>query len=138
MRSMKSTLMLNKGKNTLPMIPKVQARLEAERVEKEKAATLEAERKAAKEAAAEKKSPESLTTVPSEASKVSRDVTSQPARPISDGQKHSAGNIIRVTENAQKLEEKRLTVYNEIAAQNEVLGLGSNKAYRKFEMEIAR
>ncbi|PHT29721.1 hypothetical protein CQW23_30697 [Capsicum baccatum] len=34
--------------------------------------------------------PESLTTVPSEASKVSRDVTSQPARPISDGQKHSA------------------------------------------------
>ncbi|KAM3249079.1 hypothetical protein P3L10_010848 [Capsicum annuum] len=50
----------------------------------------------------------------------------------------SQGNIIRVTENAQKLEEKRLTVYNEIAAQNEALGLGSNKAYRKFEMEIAR
>ncbi|KAM3356378.1 mRNA export factor GLE1 isoform X1 [Capsicum galapagoense] len=121
---------------------KVQARLETERVEKEKAAALEAERKAAKEAAAaaaaEKKSPETKTTVPLEASKVSRDVTSQPARPISDGQKHSAGNIIRVTENAQKLEEKRLTVYNEIAAQNEALGLGSNKAYRKFEMEIAR
>lgn len=35
--------------------------------------------------------PESLTTVPSEASKVSRDVTSQPTRPISDWQKHSAG-----------------------------------------------
>ncbi|KAG5604812.1 hypothetical protein H5410_026304 [Solanum commersonii] len=74
----------------------------------------------------------------SEASKVSRDVTSQPVRPISDGQKHSTGNTIRVTENAQKLEEKRLAVYNEIAAQNEALGLGSNKAYRKFEMEIAR
>ncbi|PHT49601.1 hypothetical protein CQW23_09348 [Capsicum baccatum] len=44
----------------------------------------------------------------------------------------------RVTENAQKLEEQRLTVYNEIAVQNEALGLGSNKAYRKFEMEIAR
>ncbi|XP_047263725.1 uncharacterized protein LOC107857980 [Capsicum annuum] len=43
-----------------------------------------------------------------------------------------------VTENAQKLEEKRLTIYNEIAEQNETLGLGSNKAYRKFEMEIAR
>ncbi|KAF3629863.1 putative spermidine synthase 1-like [Capsicum annuum] len=71
------------------------ARLEAERVEKEKAAALEAERKAAKEAAAaaaaEKKSPETKTTVPLEASKVSRDVTSQPAKPISDGQKHSAG-----------------------------------------------
>ncbi|XP_055810407.1 mRNA export factor GLE1 isoform X2 [Solanum dulcamara] len=119
---------------------KVQARLEAERVEKEKAAALEAERKAAKEAAAasEKESSESLTTAPSEASKVSRDVTSQPVRPISDGQKHSAGNTIRVTENAQKLEEKRLAVYNELAAQNEALGLGSNKAYRKCEMEIAR
>ncbi|KAL3339242.1 hypothetical protein AABB24_028068 [Solanum stoloniferum] len=119
---------------------KVQARLEAERVEKEKAAALEAERKAAKEAAAasEKKSSELVTTASSEASKVSRDVTSQPVRPISDGQKHSTGNTIRVTENAQKLEEKRLAVYNEIAAQNEALGLGSNKAYRKFEMEIAR
>ncbi|XP_006340115.1 protein GLE1 [Solanum tuberosum] len=121
---------------------KVQARLEAEKVEKEKAAALEAERKAAKEAAAaaasEKKSSESVTTAFSEASKVSRDVTSQPARPISDGQKHSTGNTIRVTQNAQKLEEKRLAVYNEIAAQNEALGLGSNKAYRKFEMEIAR
>ncbi|PHU13392.1 hypothetical protein BC332_14597 [Capsicum chinense] len=41
--------------------------------------------------------PESLTTVPSEASKVSRDVTSQPARPISDGQKHSAGLRKRAT-----------------------------------------
>ncbi|XP_049391245.1 mRNA export factor GLE1-like isoform X2 [Solanum stenotomum] len=116
------------------------ARLEAEKVEKEKAAALEAERKAAKEAAAasEKKSSESVTTASSEASKVSRDVTSQPVRPISDGQKHSTGNTIRVTQNAQKLEEKRLAVYNEIAAQNEALGLGSNKAYRKFEMEIAR
>lgn len=115
------------------------ARLEAERVEKEKAAALEAERKAAKEAAAAtEKSSESLTTAPSEASKVSMDVTSQPVRPISDGQKHSAGNTVRVTENARKLEEKRLAVYNEIAAQNEALGLGSNKAYRKFEMEIAR
>lgn len=71
----------------------MQARLEAERVEKEKAAALEAERKAAKEAAAasEEESSESLTTATSEASKVSRDVTSQPVRPISDGQKHSAG-----------------------------------------------
>ncbi|XP_027773034.1 protein GLE1 isoform X1 [Solanum pennellii] len=119
---------------------KVQARLEAERVEKEKAAALEAERKAAKEAAAasDKKSSESVMTASPEASKVSKDVTSQPARPISEGQKHSTGNTIRVTENAQKLEEKRLSVYNEIAAQNEALGLGSNKAYRKFEMEIAR
>lgn len=118
---------------------KVQARLEAERIEREKAAALEAERKAKEAAAAaEKKSSESLTTAPSEASKVSSDVTSQPGRLISDGQKHSAGNTIRVTENAQKLEEKRLTIYNEIAAQNEALGLGSNKAYRKFEMEIAR
>lgn len=118
---------------------KVQARLEAEKVEREKAAALEAERKAKEAAAAaEKKSSESLTTAPSEASKVSSDVTSQPGRLISDGQKHSAGNTIRVTENAQKLEEKRLTIYNEIAAQNEALGLGSNKAYRKFEMEIAR
>ncbi|XP_049350303.1 mRNA export factor GLE1 isoform X1 [Solanum verrucosum] len=119
---------------------KVQARLEAERVEKEKAAALEAERKAVKEAAAAsvKKSSESVTTASPEASKVSRDVTSQPVRPISDGQKHSTGNTIRVTENAQKLEEKRLAVYNEIGAQNEALGLGSNKAYRKFEMEIAR
>lgn len=119
---------------------KMQARLEAERVEKEKAAALEAERKAAKEAAAaaEKKSSESLTTAPSEASKVSRDNSSQPVRSIADGQKHSAENTIRVTENARKLEEKRLTVYNEIAVQNEALGLGSNKAYRKFEMEIAR
>ncbi|KAG5578481.1 hypothetical protein H5410_058615 [Solanum commersonii] len=129
---------------------KVQARLEAEKVEKEKAAALEAERKAAKEAAAasEKKSSESVTTASSEASKVSRDVTSQPVRSISDGQKHSTGNTIRVTQNAQKLEEKRLAVYNEIAAQNEALGLGSKKfttqilcssqAYRKFEMEIAR
>ncbi|WMV24239.1 hypothetical protein MTR67_017624, partial [Solanum verrucosum] len=168
---------------------KVQARLEAEKVEKEKATALEAERKAAKEAAAasEKKSSESVTTASSEASKVSRDVTSQPVRPISDGQKHSTdiisltsvvrrwpftfgdkarrgealspiclevrrvengglmapfgdllrqgwrrlfffkGNTIRVTQNAQKLEEKRLAVYNEIAAQNEALGLGSNK-----------
>lgn len=115
------------------------ARLEAERVEKEKAAALEAERKAAKEAAAAtEKSSESLTTAPLEASKVSMDVTGQPVRPISDGQKHSAGNTVRVTENARKLEEKRLAVYNEIAAQNEALGLGSNKAYRKFEMEIAR
>lgn len=32
-----------------------------------------------------------------------------------------------MTENAQKLEEKRLAVYNELAAQNEALGLGSNK-----------
>ncbi|PHU07885.1 hypothetical protein BC332_24374 [Capsicum chinense] len=66
----------------------------AEKVGKEKAAALEAERKAAKEAtaaAAVEKSPESLTTVPSEASKVSRDVTSKPARSISDWQKHSAG-----------------------------------------------
>ncbi|PHT72499.1 hypothetical protein T459_23284 [Capsicum annuum] len=51
--------------------------------------------KAAKEAtaaaAAEKKSPRSLTTIPSEASNVSRDVTSHPARPMSDGQKCSAG-----------------------------------------------
>nr|XP_009613864.1 protein GLE1-like isoform X1 [Nicotiana tomentosiformis]XP_009613866.1 protein GLE1-like isoform X1 [Nicotiana tomentosiformis]XP_009613867.1 protein GLE1-like isoform X1 [Nicotiana tomentosiformis]XP_018629900.1 protein GLE1-like isoform X1 [Nicotiana tomentosiformis] len=45
----------------------VQARLEAERVEKEKAVALEAERKAAKEAAAaaEKKASESLMNVPS-------------------------------------------------------------------------
>lgn len=70
----------------------MQARLEAERVEKEKAAALEAERKAAKEAAAAtEKSSESLTTAPLEASKVSMDVTGQPVRPISDGQKHSAG-----------------------------------------------
>ncbi|KAG5604823.1 hypothetical protein H5410_026315 [Solanum commersonii] len=108
---------------------KVHARLEAERVEKEKAAALEAERKAVKEAAAasEKKSSESVRTASPEVSKVSRDVTSQPVRPISDGQKHSTGNTIRVTEMAQKLEEKRLAVYNEIAAQNEALGLGSNK-----------
>ncbi|KAF3617708.1 putative spermidine synthase 1-like [Capsicum annuum] len=55
--------------------------------------------KAAKEAtaaAAAEKSPESLTTVPSEASKVSRDVTSKPARSISDWQKHSAGISLRV------------------------------------------
>ncbi|XP_059316342.1 mRNA export factor GLE1 isoform X2 [Lycium ferocissimum] len=118
---------------------KVQARLEAERVEKEKAAAQEAERKAAKESAAavEKKTSESLATAPSEGSKISRD-SSQPVRPMSDGQRHSAGNTIRVTENAQKLEEKRLSIYNEIAAQNEALGLSSNKAYRKYEMEIAR
>ncbi|PHT38106.1 putative LRR receptor-like serine/threonine-protein kinase RKF3 [Capsicum baccatum] len=42
-------------------------------------------------AAAEKKSPRSLTTIPSEASNVSRDVTSHPARPMFDGQKCSAG-----------------------------------------------
>ncbi|CAN4108624.1 unnamed protein product [Withania somnifera] len=115
------------------------ARLEAERVVREKAAAVEAERKAKEAAAAaEKKSFESLPTAPSEASKVSSDVTSQRGRPISDGQKHSAGNTIRVTENAQKLEVKRLTIYNEIAAQNEAMGPGSNKAYRKFEMEIAR
>ncbi|XP_060214057.1 mRNA export factor GLE1 isoform X1 [Lycium barbarum] len=118
---------------------KVQARLEAERVEKEKAAAQEAERKAAKESAAavEKKTSESLATAPSEGSKISRD-SSQPVRPMSDGQRHSAGNTIRVTENAQKLEEKRLSIYNEIAAQNEALGLSSNKAYRKYEMEISR
>ncbi|PHT82828.1 hypothetical protein T459_11271 [Capsicum annuum] len=39
----------------------------------------------------------------------------------------SVSNGDTVTENAQKLEEKRLTFYNEIAAQNEALGLGSNK-----------
>ncbi|OIT01387.1 PREDICTED: protein GLE1 isoform X2 [Nicotiana attenuata] len=110
---------------------KVQARLEAERVEQEKATALEAERKAAKEAAAavEKKASESLMNAPSEANKVPKEVTSH---------KHSAGNTIRVSENAQKLEEKRLMIYNEIASQNEALGLGSNKAYRKYEMEIAR
>ncbi|XP_009782982.1 mRNA export factor GLE1-like isoform X2 [Nicotiana tabacum] len=110
---------------------KVQARLEAERVEKEKAAALEAERKAAKEAAAavEKKVSESLMNVPSEANKVSKEVTIH---------KHSAGNTIRVSENAQKLEEKRLMICSEIASQNEALGSRSNKAYRKYEMEIAR
>ncbi|XP_070016089.1 mRNA export factor GLE1-like isoform X5 [Nicotiana sylvestris] len=110
---------------------KVQARLEAERVEKEKAAALEAERKAAKEAAAAaEKASESLMNAPSEANKVPKDVTSH---------KHSAaGNTIRASENAQKLEEKRLMIYNEIASQNEALGSGSNKACRKYEMEIAR
>ncbi|XP_009629539.1 mRNA export factor GLE1 isoform X1 [Nicotiana tomentosiformis] len=111
---------------------KVQARLEAERVEKEKAAALEAERKVAKETAAavEKKASESLMNAPSEANKVLKEVTSH---------KHSvAGNTIRVSENAQKLEEKRLKIYNEIASQNEALGSCSNKAYRKYEMEIAR
>nr|XP_016467550.1 PREDICTED: protein GLE1-like isoform X3 [Nicotiana tabacum] len=56
---------------------KVQARLDAERVEKEKVVALEAERKAAKEAAAaaEKKASESLMNVPSEANKVPKEVT---------------------------------------------------------------
>nr|XP_033516658.1 protein GLE1-like [Nicotiana tomentosiformis] len=47
-------------------------------------------------------------------------------------------NTIRASENAQKLEEKRLMIYNEIASQNEALGSGSNKDYRKYEIEIAR
>ncbi|KAM7460939.1 hypothetical protein LguiA_029060 [Lonicera macranthoides] len=105
----------------------MEARLEAEkkRTEDLKAAPLDAERKAAKNAAA-------LVS--------SKEVMGHPKGSGSDQQKkvHSTGNILKGAESSLKLEERRLQIYKEVVAKNEALGLGYNKEYRKHAMQIAR
>uniref|UniRef100_A0A5B6YNB3 mRNA export factor GLE1 n=1 Tax=Davidia involucrata TaxID=16924 RepID=A0A5B6YNB3_DAVIN len=131
---------------------KAEARLEAEkkRAEEAKAAALEADRRAAKEAA-EKFAAETsrragaAVVPPKEAAGHQMGASfgilnDQSKGSGSDGLKKapSAGNILKGAESALELEDKRLQIYKEIAVQNEALGLGSNKEYRSYGMQIAR
>ncbi|KAA8533231.1 hypothetical protein F0562_033236 [Nyssa sinensis] len=129
-----------------------EARLQAEkkRAEEAKAAALEADRRAAKEAtekiAAETSGRADATVVPPKEAVgqqmgASFEILNDQSKGSgSDGLKKapSAGSIHKGTESALALEARRLQIYKEIAIRNKALGLGSNKEYRSYRMQIAR
>ncbi|CAK9144530.1 unnamed protein product [Ilex paraguariensis] len=118
----------------------MQARIDAERkrVEEAKVASLEAKRRAQKEEA-ERVASENSRKVAA-ATVASKVAVEQSKGSGSDGLKttQSTGSILKVTEGAVKLEERRLQIYKELAAENAALGLSSNKEFHSHGMQIAR
>ncbi|XP_059657811.1 mRNA export factor GLE1 isoform X3 [Cornus florida] len=117
-----------------------EARLEAEkkRAEEAKAAALEAERRAAKEAA-ERVATENLRRASAAVVPLKEADGLQTGSGSNIMQKAtSAGNVFKGAARALELEERRLQIYNEVAAHKKALGLDSNKDYRSRGMQVAR
>ncbi|XP_052206185.1 mRNA export factor GLE1 isoform X2 [Diospyros lotus] len=131
-----------------------EARLEAEkkRAEEAKAAALETERKAAKEAEKKIAAEDSARSAAAAAVVPSTDATGSPKRAslgilndqsnksVSDGVKtvQQAGNALKCAESALKLEDRRRQIYQEVAAKNASLGLGSSSAHLSLQSKINR
>ncbi|KAL3511359.1 hypothetical protein ACH5RR_030760 [Cinchona calisaya] len=112
----------------------MQARLQAQRAEA--AAALEAERRAAEEEAQKKISADAKNA------DAGVSISATEANGLSHGSvahiikgAQPQGNVIRGAENALKLEERRLQIYKEIAAEMQMY---SNMVYRKHEQKISR
>ncbi|CAI9093056.1 OLC1v1028462C1 [Oldenlandia corymbosa var. corymbosa] len=107
----------------------LQARVEAERAEAEKkAASLEAERKAAALEAkrkAEEAAQQQTSVLQSSLSQSTESVW-------------RTGNLVKSTETAIKIEEKRLQMYDKVCADNRALQMSTNMDYNAHERNIKR
>ncbi|XP_027097363.1 mRNA export factor GLE1-like isoform X1 [Coffea arabica] len=113
----------------------MQARLEAERVEAAKTAALEAEKRAAEEAAQKKKSADTKSSAAGVSINATEANGSQGSVLHVTKSAQPQGTVIRSAENALKLEERRLQIYNEVAAE---MQMNPKMDYRKHEQKIAR